>query len=202
MRRSGTRRIVPVILIMIVAILAIAALVSLGRTFFSGGTSTPTKTIVNVGKNALTGSLTSQSVRMLVRGQITANENFHSYSIMVSNDMRNMTTYMGYLNQQVDNEQLSNNTQAYTQLVYALSHAQMMDGSPLQGDANDTRGICATGEVYEFDVLQDNKSVQSLWTSSCSGSPGSLKANLGQISSLFQLQIPNFSELLSRINLS
>ena len=129
-----------------------------------------------------------------------AQERFHTYTITISPDARNMTTYVGYLGQQVDTSQLTNNTQAYEQLVFALDRATLMDASPLSGDADDRRGICATGNVYEFDVLEGSSSIQNLWTSSCKGSAGSLKANINQVSRLFQLQMPDFSKLFGKIS--
>lgn len=201
MDRSGIQRLVPIILVFIIVVLAVAALVSLGRTLF-GGSSAPQTPQVNSGKQALTNTLANRSVRMNVRGPIVARENFHTYSITVSPDTRNLTTYKGYLGDEVDNDQLENDTQAYTQFVYALSRARLMEGTPLKGDANDTRGICATGYLYEFEVRQGDNAIQKLWTTSCNGSPGSLKANLNQVLSLFRLQIPDYSKLLSKINFS
>lgn len=200
MDRSGLQRILPVILVLIVVAVAITAMISLGRAMFSGGGS-PTVTPVNSGKDALTKTTADRSVKMTVRGPIVAQENFHSYLIKVTPSSRNMKTYTGYLSNEVDNEQLDNNVQAYTQFVYALSRAKLMDGTPLSGDANDTRGICATGTVYEFEVLQGGKSVQKLWTSTCKGSQGSLNASLAQVGRLFRLQIPDFSKLAQKVNL-
>lgn len=204
MERSGLQRVIPVVLVIIVIAIAIWALVSLGRALFGGegSSQSPTPTPVNTGKQALTTTTADRSVRMTVRGPIVANENFHSYAITVSPDSRIMTTYVGYLGQQVANEQLDNNVQAYTQFVNALSRANLMEGTSLTGDANNTDGICATGYLYEFEVLQTTNSIQRLWTSTCRGSLGSLKANLPQVSRLFQLQIPRFSALASAINLS
>jgi hypothetical protein len=200
MDRSGLQRVIPVILVLIIVIVAIAALVSLGRTLFSGGNSQPTAPPVNVGKQGLTKTLADRSVRMTVRGPIVANEKFHSYTITASSNQRNMTTYVGYLGQQIDNEKLENNIQAYTQLVYALDRANLMEGKPLDDGANDTRGICATGTLYEFEVIQGTKSIQKLWTTTCKGAKGSLKANQSQVSKLFQQQIPDFSKLVSKMN--
>jgi hypothetical protein len=135
---------------------------------------------------------------MTMRGPITANETARSYTITVSPSKRNMTTYQGYINDEIDNEDLDNNVQAYTQFVNALSRAELMEGTPLSGEENDTKGICATGFVYEFEVRQDSKTIQKLWTSTCKGSPGSLEANLTQVSRLFQVQIPDFTKLLSK----
>ncbi len=201
MDRSGIQRIIPIVLVLIVVALVIAALVSVSRSFFSGPSKTATPT-VNVGKEALTSTLADRSVRMTFRGPIVADEKFHSYTITASPDMRNMTTYVGYLGQQVDSEQLTNNTQAYEQLVYALDRANLMAGTPLSGAANDARGICATGSVSEFEVSQGTNSVQKLWTSSCRGAVGSLKANVSQVTRLFQVQIPDFAKLQSKISLS
>lgn len=111
-----------------------------------------------------------------------------------------MTTYKGYASQQVSSEQLPNSTAAYEQFVYALNRAKLMDGRPFTGDDNDTRGVCATGSLYQFEVLQGTNVVQNLWTSTCAGSPGSLRANLGQVSNLFQVQIPDFASRLQTIN--
>lgn len=203
MNRSGLSRIIPIILVIGVIGLAIWALVSVGRMIFgsnNGGNGSQTTQQVNVGKQALTKTTADRSVRMTVRGPIVADENFHSYSVTISPDARNMTTYVGYMAQQVDTQQLTNNIPAYEQFVYALQRANFMEGTPLSGDANDTRGICATGSLYEFEVLQGSNSIQKLWTSTCEGSQGSLKASLSQITNLFRAQIPGFSQLISKIN--
>jgi hypothetical protein len=76
-----------------------------------------------------------------------------------------------------------------------------MKVTELDGDKNDTRGICATGRVYEFEVLQGSSVVKRLWTSSCRGSQGSLKANVTQVQKLFTDQIPDGRKTLSEINL-
>ncbi len=201
MDRSGLQRVIPIIVVILVIALAIWALVSLGRALFSGDNASPSPTPVNTGKQALTQTTADRSVRMTVRGPLVASENFHTYTITASPDSRNMTTYVGYVGQQVNSEQLGNNVQAYTQFVNALSRANLMEGTPLSGDANKIDGVCATGQLYQFEVLQSNNVVQQLWTSTCKGSAGSLKANLSQVTSLFRAQIPSFSKLTSQINL-
>ena len=202
MDRSGLQRLIPIALVLIVIAIAVFALVSLGRTLFFGNSSPSPTPAVNVGKEALTETVASRSVRMTVRGPIVGSEKFHSYTITASTASRNMTTYVGYIGQQVETKQLSNDIQAYEQFVYALDRLKLMDGAPLTGDANDTRGICATGIVYEFEVLQDSNSLQKLWTTSCRSAVGSLKANRAQVTNLFHAQIPDYSKLLSKINLS
>ena len=200
MDRSGLSRLIPIILVIIVVVVAVAALISVGRTLFGGGdesSPSPTPEASN-GKEALTKTTADRSVQMIVRGPITANETFRSYTITVSPSKRNMTTYTGYVGQQIDNQDLDNNVQAYTQFVNALSRAQLMEGEALSGDANNTAGVCATGFVYEFEVRQGTNVIQKLWTSTCRGSLGSLKANLSQVRRLFQLQIPDYYTLVNK----
>ena len=194
MERSGFSRLIPMVIVLVIVIVAIVALFSLGRALFSSaGGDQPV--VVNTGQQALVSTLADRSVRMTVRGPIVAEERFHSYAVTVSPSARTMTTYVGYLGQQLKTEQLPNNVQAYEQFVFALDRANLMAGVPLEGEANDTRGICATGFVYEFEVRQGENTIQKLWTSSCSGSKGSLAANVQQVMRLFRVQIPKFSEL-------
>ena len=204
MDRSGLQRLIPIALVLIVVVIAIAALVSLGRALFSGGgeDSGTTPPPVNTGKQALTSATADRSVRMTARGPLVADENFYSYTITVAPDKRNMTTYKGYAGEQIETSQLSNTMQAYEQFVHALDRANLMEGEPLSGDANDTRGVCATGTVYAFEVLQGTNTVRSFWTSTCKGSQGSLEANLQQVAGLFRRQIPDYSKLVRSIDIS
>lgn len=195
-------------LVGIIAILVIVVFVSLGRAIFSAKPTSVADTPVTTTSTTpaatadpkLTSTLADRSVRMTVRGQIVADENYRSYSVTISPDSRIMTTYHGYRGVVIDTETLDNTSKAYGELVYALDRANLMTGDELTGDANETRGICATGNLYEFEMLKADKVVKKLWTSSCSGSVGSLKANLGQVMALFQKQIPDFSSMTSKMN--
>ena len=139
---------------------------------------------------------------MTIRGPIVADENFQTAVISVTPDSRHLDLYKGYMEQQViKSASLGNNIPAYEQFVYALNYADLVKGTELVGAKNDTRGICAVGSLYQFEVLVAGKSVKTLWTTTCKGSPGSLDANVKQLSSLFTLQIPNGSSLLSSVSL-
>ncbi len=199
MYRGNLSRFIPIVLVLIIVAVAIAALVSLGQAIFGGNQSSQTQT--NVGHDALLSTDANRSVRMTVRGPLVAEENFHSYQIAIAPATRTMTTYTGYLDQILSTKQLGNNLNAYEQFVYALDKANLMQGDELTGDKNDIRGVCATGEVYEFEVLQDNSTVKRLWTSTCKGSPGSFKASVQQVQPLFLNQIPDNKTLLQAVKL-
>jgi outer membrane protein assembly factor BamB len=107
-----------------------------------------------------------------------------------------MVVYNGYLGTVDKRSDLDNNHKAYEQFVYALDKANMMKGKVPEGDdKNDVRGICATGYVYEYEVLNGSNQVKRLWTSTCDGSKGSLQASVGQLNNLFHRQIPDFEKI-------
>lgn len=197
MYRGKGSRLLPVIMTLLVIAVVVIVVVSVGRAIFGGGGNSSSQT--DAGRQALLATSVDHSVRMTVRGPIVANENFHSYQITVSPDSRNLTLYTGYLDQAMDTNQLGNNTKAYEEFVYALDKANLMNGTPLSGDKNDTRGICATGYVYKFETLKSNSPVKMLWTSTCRGSTGSLKASVTQVRNLFLVQIPNSSSTIATI---
>lgn len=200
MSRYNTSRTAPVALVLIIAVLAIAALVSITRAIFFSGSQQPTSSQVDVSQTALLSTSFGHAVRMTVRGAIVADEDFHTYTVEITPSSRSLTTYTGYMDQTVDQQvSLDNNIPAYEQLVYSLRNASLVKGTELTGDQNDTRGICATGRLYQFEVLNADKSVKTLWTSTCKGSPGSLNASVTQLTNLFISQIPNASSLIDKI---
>lgn len=200
MYKSSSSRVVPIVLILIVVAIAIAVLVSVGRAIF-GGNSTQETARVDLGVESLLNTAVDRSVRMTVRGPLVADENFRSYQIAVDSSSRRLTTYSGYLDKTIDNVQLGNNTRAYEEFVYALARANLMRGTELDDEKNDRRGICATGRVYEFEVLQGSSVIKRLWTSTCKGSAGSLKADVKQVDKLFHEQIPDSKTTLNKIDL-
>ena len=184
------RRIFPIALVLVIVAVAIIGLVYAAQMlFFNGGQSASPKS--DVSQAALTNTSANRSVIMTVRGQIVADENFRTYQMKISPSERLFTTSKGYLNQQIDVIKLANNTPAYEQFVYALNRARFMNSNELTGERNDTRGICATGYLYEFQMMESDKTVKQLWTTSCPNSRGSLGVSVSPIMNLFVVQVPD-----------
>ena len=192
-----TTRFIQVTFLILVAVLAIGALVYIGRMlFFTPSTSTSQ---VDTSENALLDTGADRAVRLTVRGPIVADEDFRSYQMEITPNNRVLTLSKGYLNQQFDNITLGNNIPAYEQFIYALNRAGMMFGSELTGDSNDTRGVCATGRLYEFQILNAGKAVKTLWTTTCSSASGSQTASASVIRQLFIDQIPGSVTKIGRL---
>ena len=200
MQRGKLTKIIPIALVVIIIIIAISAIVSLGQSVFRGG-SNNTQPSADVGREALLNSGVDRSVRMTVRGPIVADENFRSYRIAVSPSSRTATTYGGYLQTTIEMKSFDNNTKAYDEFVHALDRANAMKGTAFEGDKDDTRGICATGTIYEFETVRAGQAVKRLWTSTCSGSKGSLEASTTQLKNLFVGQIPEGDALIRSVRL-
>ena len=199
MYRGNSSRIVPILLVLIVVAIAIAALVSAGRAIFGGDQTTQAQ--VDIGRDALLNTAVNRSVRMTVRGALVADENFRSYQVTVNSSGRSLVAYSGYLAQPLDTKEYGNNVRAYEEFVYALDKANLMKGEELKEEKGDTRGICASGNVYEFEVLNGSSVVKRLWTSTCKGSTGTLKASVTQVETLFHNQIPDSRAVLRTIDL-
>lgn len=200
MAKYRNSRILPTILVVVIIIIAIVALISAARAIFFSGSSTNQK-VVDTTEQSLLSTASSSSVSMSVRGPIVADENFHSYRIVVSPTSREITTYNGYLGTVVGQQTLGNNTAAYEQFVNALNLAKMSAGNQPADGASDVRGICASGRLTEFSILSNTMAVETLWTSTCSGSQGTLRANSAQLSNLFTAQIPESQKLIRSVSL-
>ena len=201
MANYRTSRVLPIVLVVVIIIIAIASLVSLARVVFFSGPSTDSAQMVDVGRDALLNTSVDHSVKMTVRGPIVADEKFFSYQITVSPTERSLTTYNGYLGTVVDQTNLPNSIPAYEQFVFALDKADLSKGTELEGEKNDVRGVCATGRVTEFEIINGANTVKKLWTSTCKGSAGSLDASVQQLTGLFTTQIPDATALIRKIDL-
>ena len=200
MYKGKSNRIFPIIIVILVVALALAALVSIGRVIFGGGGGSSEQKIDD-SQSALLDTSGGSHVMMSVRGPIVSDENFRSYQLDISPSGRNMTTFAGYSGKRIDSRQLGNTTTAYEEFVYALNRLNFMKGDALEGKDNETRGICPTGRLYEFVVMRGDRVVKQLWTTSCGGARGSFRTNLEQTRALFLRQVPDSNRLASSIDL-
>lgn len=206
MSRYKTQRIAPILLAIVIIIVTVAGLVALGRILFSGtksnnSTSQSTESVISATRDNLLKTTDGRSISMTVRGPIVADEDFRSYRIAISPSSRTFEAFTGYLESSTSNQSLANNTAAYNQFVNALDKARLVNSAPTDRETANLLGICATGKVYEFNILDGGNSTALYWTSTCSGSKGNLSANVTQLSSLFLAQIPSGSNIESSLKL-
>ncbi len=199
-KKNKLVKVLPIIIIFLIILLVSFTLITLGRVLLSK-TSGPTQETVDIRAVARDNLLTvddSHYVMMRVRSKIVGDESFNSYRIMISPSERILATYKGYSGDATQTKRFDNTVTAYEQFVYALDKANLVKGQPFPDERDDTRGICATGEVYDFDIVVDDISVGHYWSSTCRGSRGSLMANTNQIKSLFLNQIPDAAKIINQ----
>ena len=201
--KNSLSRFIPILLVIVIMIVAIAAVIAIGRALLGGGSSNDSTStaVTDEGRTALLTVDTSRSVRLTVRGPIVSNESFRSYRVTISPEERDITTYEGYLEKVIETKKFDNNNRAYEELVHALDKRRMMDGRVLPEEQNDLRGICASGQIYQFETLVNGETVRSLWTSDCDGSKGSATANVSEVINMFLNQIPEGRKIVSGVGL-
>lgn len=196
MQRNSGARFLPLFITLIVVIIAVIAVVSIGRAiFFNGNDNEQNAKTDPAVESSLLKTTSDRGVKLTVRGPIVADENFTSYTITSSPSARMMSVYNGYLDSVRDERNYDNNAQAYTQFVYALDNANMSKAKASDNKDEQLRGICATGYIYEYATTLNGQVVDTLWTSTCSGSKGTLDASTSQLNNLFQKQIPDYDDL-------
>lgn len=190
---NGSRKIAPLILIVIITILVIAILVAVGRALLGGPAADE---VVDTSRQSLLSTSEGHKIQMTVRGPIVADENFRSYQITISPSSRQFVAYSGYLDKVIKDKRLSNNVPAYEELVYALDGMGMMVGSEAEGEQGDVRGICPNGQLYQFATLEGDSVVKRLWTTSCKKPKGTLQGSAQQIGDMFVDQFDDGYELI------
>lgn len=196
----GRSKVLPVVLVILVTIVAIFALVSVGRALLNRGDNAA-ESEESPAEQSLLVSEIDRSVRMTIRGPIVADENFNYYQITVGPAIRTITTYEGYQDRVLETKQFANSTAAYEEFVYALSELNYTDSVQAGEVVDDVRGVCATGRLYHFDILQAQSVIRSSWIASCRGSEGTFKGDAVATRDLFLRQIPDGNELLRDLNL-
>lgn len=189
----------PVVLLAIVIVVAIIAVVGIGRAILNRDDRT--QVVDDSVTRALLNTEVDRSVRMTVRGPITADEDFRSYQIEVSPIGRRMTIYQGYQGQVIENNQLGNSSKAYAEFVHALALANFTKEAQLSEELDDIRGVCAAGRLYTFELLRAQTVVKQTWTSNCRDIPGSFRGEAVAVRDLFQGQIPNSQDLLRDLDI-
>jgi hypothetical protein len=193
MKRTVFTRIVLVVLGILIIVGLVSALTALGRAIFGGSSSNSSN---NIARESLLTNTFEMSVEMVVRGPITADENFSTVSTSISSSSREVTYYNGYSLYEVEKIELPNTFRAYDEFIYALDKAGFTNGTS-SADNSDTRGVCATGSLYEFRIKKNDSIIKTLWTTSCKADKGTLKANIQPIHNLFTAQVSGSSKTMT-----
>lgn len=142
---------------------------------------------------------TSTEVRYILRGEINALENHRILEITVGRNSRTAVIYEGYNGQVLKSENLSNTEEAYSQFLAGLQNFGFTNAHTSEPNVL-AEGACAQDKKADFEILQGSETLQSLWSTSCSGIRGTFAGNTSRIRSLFEAQLPDYNEFVKSVN--
>jgi hypothetical protein len=145
---------------------------------------------------------TDATVSFTTDGIINGDEMHRAIRITISSNQRTLDVLQGYNPTVIQSKSFVNNQEAYDVFLRAINNSGYLVKTKNSKAVSDERGLCPLGFRYILDLNQDGDDLSRLWASSCGSKVGNSAANIPTISQLFEDQIPNYSSLVSQVNLS
>lgn len=158
------------------------------------GPSTPKVT----SKPLVSYATSNSSIEMDIYGPIVAPANHSQVDITINQYTSNITVYRGYNYDVVRSVSFNNSFNSYQALLAALSFAGYNKGTK---NNTSSLGYCAVGDIYTFKLNNNGQNVSTYWTSNCGGDPVTYSGNVSRTLSLFESQVPNYSNIISGANI-
>lgn len=142
---------------------------------------------------------TNTTMQLTMDGPITADQKHQGIRISVGRSESKIELYQGYQNDVTLTKTYANNQDGYAQFLRALDLAGYTKKNT-DASRRDERGVCATGKRYIYEIMGSGDT-QRTWSSSCSNGQGSFIGNGPQVRTLFEQQIPEYSQLTTNTGL-
>jgi hypothetical protein len=139
-------------------------------------------------------------VTYTLEGVINSEVNHRSIKISVNNHIVNITVFEGYQGNVLKSESYANNVDAYRSFLAGLQNSGFLKERKISNSVT-MLGQCPTGLKYSFTTKGIDKAPSLLWTTSCGNSKGNFAGRLNTVTTLFNWQVPNYSQFVSGINL-
>lgn len=165
---------------------------------FGGGGGNKTKS--PTAKTLVSFANTDAEARMIIDGPITADQTHRQEQFIVTRDEVTYKQITGYEHTVVKSPSYENNQAAFDNFLHALVHAGFTKGNPDKA-LSDERGHCPLGNRYIFEFVQNGKTYERFWTTSC-GKPRTYLGNFDLTLSLFKTQVPDYNTQSSDFGLS
>jgi hypothetical protein len=176
--------------------LGVVLLIIFGVVIFNRGGSTPTRSI----KKPITlldyATNNNASVQYIVEGPINALENHRTTQVVVSPTSRIITVFSGYQQQTLGSKTLPNDQNSYKAFLNALNQANFTREKVTPRNVNPA-SVCPTGSRTHYQLVDGAKDVMDLWSATCTAA-GSFGGNVPLTSTLFQTQIPGYSQFVGQ----
>lgn len=169
-------------------------LFTIASNIFRGGDSNETANISQVASDVDENLEFANMVSFEQSGPIVAKSEHRSYVITVSSNVVTMRLYKAYGQEIISEKSYQNSPEAFESFLLGLDTIGVPDRfegtSP--DDDNAYTGTCPTGRRY---IVQVDSSI-TRWSTSCSDGLGNAGFSMSQTRTLFQRQVPDFSDIV------
>ncbi len=142
---------------------------------------------------------TSAEARFIIDGPVNADSLHEQIQISVNRDNVTFEHLRGYEGESVKLQNYPNNQSAYTTFLLALAHAGFTHGNT-DPALSDERGYCPLGDRFIVELIQDDRTLERFWSTSCGG-PKTYLGNANLTRALFQAQVPDYLKQISDVRL-
>jgi hypothetical protein len=171
----------------------------------SGGSGNKPKTANNAVtlKSLPSYANTGATVSWTVQGRVNGDEMHRSIRVTVGENERVLQVIQGYNNQVITSQVFPNNSAAYDVFLRSIGgQGFLLKAKPQKPPVSDNEnGYCPLGYRYIYELNQGNDDLSRLWSSTCGTKVGTFGGAPSTIQSLFQLQIPDYNQLTSEVQL-
>lgn len=136
---------------------------------------------------------TTAEMRLTTDGPVNADQLHQKSRISVDRNNVTFEQIKGYGGDVTSMQKFANTREAFSTFLLALNHAGFTKGNPDKA-LRDERGYCALGSRYIFEVVENGKTLQRFWSTSC-GKPKTYLGNVGLTINLFRAQVPDYNQL-------
>ena len=146
---------------------------------------------------------TGATVSWTVQGRVNGDEMHRSIRVTVGENERVLQVIQGYNNQVITSQVFPNNPAAYDVFLRSIGgQGFLLHAKPQKPPVSDNEnGYCPLGYRYIYELNQGDKELSRLWSSTCGTKVGTFGGAPSTLQSLFQLQIPDYNQLTSGVQL-
>lgn len=191
-------RILRYILWFLIILLILAVL---GNLIFGGKKSTKTTNQVTTQESYVNSAGANSAVSFVTAGIINGQDMHRQIRITVNNSKRTLDIIEGYSGTVLSSQDYDNNQEAYREFLSAIFNAGYTKEDPANENP-DVSGRCPLGTRFIYTSSEIANVPDELWTTNCKTVIGTFGGNANTINQLFRLQIPNYSQQTSSVNLA
>ncbi len=189
------------LLFLIGVIVVIVLLFNLIRNIFTSDSPEQQQTGKTRSYDLIGAGKSGQPVRYTVQGAVVGNEEHRSISITVDARTRKLEVLQSYNNQVIKSQETPNTQEAYNAFIAAINGAGFTSNVRPEGRGDEAQS-CPLGRKYIFEAAPGTSNSFRTWSTSCGKKQGTFTGNQSTIQTLFQDQIPNYSQLVSGVQLN